>query len=207
MLAGCGHDSGGSSPQAAAPSVDQDYQRSKDAALAQAKREYEEALTNPPPRQIPLPNFMAGPGLPPPIALNFYETRRYHPGYLLCTYDVDEKHYDPANEPAWFKASLLQIRGTGRDSFPPFKWIAVIINNRADWKGLSTIDQAHKVGAIFNASDVFDRSRDLTELVAQAKLDRHPFSVHPTQPTPGQQDRWLIVERHAAANPLAASSN
>jgi hypothetical protein len=186
---------------------DQDYQRAKDAALAQARKEYEEALTNPPPRQVPLPNFMAGPGLPPPIGLNFYETRKYYPGYLLCNYDVDEKHYDQENEPAWFKAALLQIRAYGPQRFPPIKWIAVVIKNDAEHKAASTFEQSHKVGAMFSANEVFDFSRDLSQLIARAAMDRHPFVYDPKRPTPGEQDRWVIVERHAAATPATTNSN
>jgi len=185
----------------------EDYQRSKDAALAQAEREYEEALTNPPPREVPLPNFPAGPGLPQPLGLNFYERRKYYPGYLLCTYDVSENHYDQSNEPAWFKAALLQIRASGPEHFPPFDWVAIIMRNREEPSKVNTYELAHKVGAIFKASEVFDSSDDPGLLVAKAQMDRRPFKFDPQQPTPGEQDRWLIVERHAATTRAAASSD
>jgi hypothetical protein len=181
-------------------------QRHRAITLAESKREYEEALSNHPPKEIPLPNFVQGPGILKPIGVNFYEDRKYYPGYLLCTYDVNQRIYNQTNEPAWLHAALTQIRRTGPRSFPPFKWVAVVIyNNRAD--GASTFEQLHKVGAIFKLSDVFDPPCDLSQLVAQAKLDRHPFSSDPAQPTPGEQDRWLIVERHAATVGAATNSN
>ena len=65
---------------------------------------------------------------------------------------------------------------------------------------MSTIDQAHKVGAIFKASDVFDSSRDLSQLIASADMDRHPFKLDRQQQTPGEQQRWIIVEQHATTN-------
>jgi hypothetical protein len=180
-------------------SVDQDYQRSKDAAVALGAKEYEEALTNPPPYEIPLPNFNGGPGLPKPMGINSYERDKRYPSYLLCTYDVSEKHYDESNEPAWFEAALRQIRSYGPRRFPPIEWVAVIIRNNAELKGVSTYDQAHKVGAIFRASDVFDLSRDISQLIAHAEMDRHPFVYDPKKESPRDQERWVIVERHAAA--------
>jgi len=164
-------------------------------------------LRNPPAKTVPLPNYQAGPLNPRPIHVNFYETRDYYPSYPLCSYDVDEKNYDTSNEPGWFKAALKQIRALGPKKFPPFKWVVVIINNRAEWKNVSTIDQAHKVGTIFKASDVFDSSRDLSQLITHADMDRHPFKLDPQQPTPGEQQRWLIVERHAATNPPTTGSH
>ena len=62
-----------------------------------------------------------------------------------------------------------------------------------------------KVGAIFKASDVFDSSHDLSQLVAHAEMDRHPFKYDTTQPTPGEQQRWVIVEQHATNNPTTGS--
>ena len=125
----------------------------------------------------------------------------HYPAYLLCEYDVEGTNYSQASEPKWFQASLEQIRQSGPEKFPPVvKWVAVIIINRAGWTNASTYEQAHKVGAIFKASDVFNPSFDLSQLVAQAGMDRHPFKYDTSQPTPGDQDRWLIVEQHAATN-------
>jgi hypothetical protein len=169
-------------------------------AMRYADKQYQEKLLHPPTNVVRLPNYQAGPLNPLPIHVNFYETRDYYPAYLLCSYDVDEMNYDTSNESGWFKAALKQIRALGPKKFPPFKWVAVIINNRAEWKGVSTIDQAHKVGTIFKASDVFDSSRDLSQLIAHANMDRHPFKLDPRQPTPGEQQRWIIVEQHAATN-------
>jgi len=151
----------------------------------------------------PLPNFVAGPGLPRPVGINFYTGDWHYSAYLVCEYPVSENHYDQSNEPAWFKAALLQIRATGRKRFPPFKWVAVVIGNDAE----KSFWQSFKVGAIFRMDEVFDLSTDLSQLVAQAKMDRQPFMYDPKQPTPGEQQRWLIVERHAAANPPAPGSN
>jgi len=63
-----------------------------------------------------------------------------------------------------------------------------------------TVDQSHKVGAIFNASDVFSFDKRAQELVGFAQLDRHPFHLDLAQPTPVDKDRWMIVEQHAATN-------
>ncbi len=206
-LVSCGR--GGPAPegQDKTQSTDEDYQKAKDAALAQARREYEAKMRNPPPREIPLPNFPTGPGRPPPDEINFYSINPHYAGYLLCSYDFKENHYDPNKEPARFGAALAQIRGTGRDRFPPIRWIAVIICNYAQGVAQHPIGETATAGAIFDASDVFDPSRDISQLVAQAKLDRRPFLYDRSQPTPGEQARWLIVERHAAANPSAPGSN
>jgi hypothetical protein len=168
---------------------------------------YQKNLHEPPKNMVFLPNYQAGPLNPPPIRVNFYAIDDRYPTYLLCQYDVDEKNYSQSNEPEWFKAALEQIRSLSPKKFPPIKWVAVIINNRAEWKGVSTIDQAHKVGAIFKAEDVFDSSRDLSQLIAHADMDRHPFKYDTSQPTPGEQQRWMIVERHAATNQTNKVSN
>jgi hypothetical protein len=52
------------------------------------------------------------------------------------------------------------------------------------------------VAAIFDIKKVFDPSSDLDRLIAGAQLDRHPFKYDPRRATPGEQQRWLIVERH-----------
>ena len=157
----------------------------------------EEFRKKPSPPAFPLPNFPAGPGLPLPVSVNFYEQHERYPDYLCCTYNVQENHYDESNEPAWFASALLQIRGTGRERFPPIRWIAVMIANRAEHKDATTFEQSRKVGAIFNAADVFDPAKDPQQLIAHAALDRHPFFYDTTQPTPGEQQCWMIVERHA----------
>jgi hypothetical protein len=160
------------------------------AEMMREKNEHE-----PPTNNVGLPNFAAGPGLPLPLGINFYQTDERYPNYIICTYDVSEKHYDPANEPEWFRAAIVQIRGAGEDRFPPVKWFAIIIVNRAEWHGASTFEQAHKVGAIFKASDVFYPDNDPLQLIAHAAMDHHPFTLGPN----GEQS-WPIVERHAATN-------
>jgi hypothetical protein len=171
------------------------------------KEEDGERLRNPHPSDWPLPNFRAGPGQPPPNYVNFYRMEDRFPSYLLCEYAVEEDHYDQAKELGWFKEALKQIRHSGSKRFPPIKWIAVTIRNVAEHKDESTFELSFKVGAIFNANEVFDRSRELSKLVAQAETDRHPFMLDLKQPTPGEQQRWVIVERHAATNHTATSSN
>jgi YD repeat-containing protein len=167
------------------------YQRAKDQAVAESKREYYQKLRNPSAKRISLPNFSPGAGLPPPIGINFYEEREWYPGYLLCLYDVSEAHYDPSNEPEWFEPALLQIRGYGRSRFPPSKWVAVIVRNRAEHKGVSTFEQSHKVGAIFELNDVFDRSCNLTDLVKRTPLDRHPLVYEPGSRLLGNKNAGL----------------
>jgi hypothetical protein len=179
-----------------------EYQRLKEAAVAEGAKEYEEKmrhpelLTNPPPSEWPFPNYQTGPGRPLPIKVNFYRTDDHFPAYLLCAYDVEEKTYDQTKEADWFKAALKQIRQSGQNKFPPIKWVAVMIVNRAE-RGY---EQPCKVGAIFKASDVFDSSKNLSQMIVVAAMDRHPFKYDTTQPTPGEQQRWIIVEQHAATN-------
>jgi hypothetical protein len=155
-----------------------------------------------PPSQFPFPNYDTGPGRPLPVHVNFYCINDHYPEYLLCQYDVDEKNHNQTDESKWFKTALKQARHSGPTKFPPIKWVAVIIVNRAGWNGASTFEQAHKVGAIFKASDVFDSSHALSQLVADAAMDRHPFFLDPqrSQYIPMEQQRWMIVERHAATN-------
>ena len=173
---------------------DEEYRLAKEKGLDLADKLREQGESAP---RIPLPNFVAGAGFPPPIGINFYEQRDYYPGFLLCTYDVEERRYDQSNEGGWFRAALLQIRGEGPDHFPPFKWVAVIIRNTEEQRRVG-FEQAHKVGAIFDLGKVFDPGVDPAQLVAQADLDRHPLRYDPRQPTPGEQQRWLIVERRLA---------
>jgi len=180
-----------------------DYQEAKDAALAHAAMIREKALHSPPSKEVPLPNYPSGPLNPRPMGVNFYEIDDRYPAYLLCMYDVEENHYDQANEPKWFEAALQQIRSSGSQKFPQIKWIAVAIFNRAEHKGESTFEQSFKVGAIFNASDVFDQSHDPLQLVGKTETDRHPFKYdQPSEP----QQRWLIVEQHAATNHTTTDS-
>jgi hypothetical protein len=189
--------------------ADQDEQERRKAlaeALAYSEKLYEqhlhhpELLTNHPPSEWPFPNYPAGDGNSLPPCVNFYSMNDSYPEYLLCEYEIEEKHYERSNEPGWFKASLGQIRQSGLLKFPQIKWIAVIVVNRAGWNGESTFEQAHKVGAIFKASDVFNPSCELSQLVALANMDHHPFMYDTSQPTPGEKQRWLIVEQHAATN-------
>ncbi|HTS18260.1 MAG TPA: hypothetical protein VMP11_11850 [Verrucomicrobiae bacterium] len=178
-------------------------QRADDDAIEQMKRDLDAARRH----QHLLPNFVTGPGIPKPIGVNFYEMHDYYPSYLLCIYDVKENHYDQSNEPAWFKAALLQIRGSGFQSFSLFKWVAVIIKNDAEHTGESTFEQSFKVGATFSARDVFDPTCDLAPLIARAAMDRHPFMYDPKPPPLGEQQRWLIIERHMAAIGAATNLN
>jgi hypothetical protein len=168
--------------------------------LAYSEMLYQKRLHEPPSNQIRLPNFETGPGRPLPDYVNFYTTDDRFPAYLLCEYPVEIMPYDQSNESDWFTAALEQIRGSGAKKFPPIKWVAVIIRNRAEHKGASTFEQSFKVGAIFNATNVFDGSTDLLQLVSHADKDRHPFKYDLQQASPGEQQRWMIVERHAATN-------
>jgi hypothetical protein len=72
----------------------------------------------------------------------------------------------------------------------------------AGHKDASTFEQSFKVGALFEASEVFDSSSNLSQLVARAHRDRHPFFLDLKRPDlhPAEQQRWMIVERHAATN-------
>ena len=184
----------------------ENYQKAKEAALAESKKEYEEmvrhpeTITNRPPSEWPFPNFETGPGRPLPNYVNFYSMDDHFCAYLLCEYAVKEEHYAQTNESRWFTEALEQIRGSGPKRFPSLKWIAVAIRNVAEHKDATTFEQSFKVAAIFKADDIFDSSRPLSQLIAHADMDRHPFKYDTQQPTPGEQQRWLIVERHAATN-------
>jgi hypothetical protein len=160
----------------------------------------------PPSNEIPLPNFDAGPGIPLPTGMNFYQKDEHYQDYVICTYNVSENHYDRSNESEWFKAAILQIRGCGPDRFPPVKWFAIVIFNRGEFKDASTFEQCHKVGAVFKATEVFNPERDPLEMIAHAGKDLHPFSYDPQQPMSSQQQRWMIVERYAATNNPATGS-
>ncbi|MGA2240640.1 MAG: hypothetical protein ABSH11_01180 [Verrucomicrobiota bacterium] len=153
-----------------------------------------------PPSQFPFPNVAGYAHHPRPDYVNFYAINDHYPDYLLCEYDVDVKNYNQSNEPKWFKAALGQIHRSGPKKFPPIKWVAVAIRNVEEHKDASTFEQSFKVGAIFKASDVFDSSRKFSQLIVDADMDRHPFKYDQIQPTPGDAQRWLIVERHAATN-------
>jgi len=177
-----------------------EYHRDIAKAMDDSQKSYEKRLTNPPTPEIRLPNYETGPGRPSPDYVNFYSTDERFPTYLLCEYPVNESTYDQAKESKWFAEALNQIRDTGTNQFPPFKWIAVAVRNRAEHLGATTFQKSFKVAAIFSAEDVFDKSRDISFLIIHADMDRSPFFYDEQQPTPGQQQRWMIVERHAAAN-------
>jgi hypothetical protein len=221
LLFGCGRDNGslrlgtiapdgalGQPTQSESEVVDQTYQKAKDEALAAAQKDLEARKQGAPwpPSMFPFPNTPE-PEQQIPDYLNFYSINDRYPMYLLCEYRVDKKVYDASEEAGWFKAALEQIRKSGPTKFPPIKWVAVIIVNRAEWNGVSTYEQAHKVGAIFKASDVFSPSCALSGLVSSANTERHPFKYDPSQPTPGDQDRWLIVEQHASATSAVTNSS
>jgi len=157
-------------------------------------------MRNPPTNEIPLPNYEAGPGHPQPPYVNFYTTDDRYPDYLECDYMVVETRYEQVKEPGWFKAALQQMRALGQNKFPPMKWVAVCIRNGAEHKDASTFEESFKVGAIFSAVEVFSNSSDISELISHAQFDRNPFLYDRQQRTPGEQQRWLIVERHAATN-------
>jgi hypothetical protein len=162
-----------------------------------------------PPSAFSFPNPDAGPHQPLPCYANLYGVNDQYPDYLECDYDVDETNYNQSKEPQWFIESLKQIRLFGPEKFPPIKWIAIIIGNRAEHKDANTFEQSHKVGAIFRARDVFDSSRDLPQIVANATMDQHPFFLDPQRSkyVPMEQQRWMIVERHAATNRPPANLN
>jgi hypothetical protein len=209
LLIGCGRDSDGSKNSAAGEQnetetpLDEEHavhQRALEEAVDSGDKDYEERMRSPPTNQLRLPNPEIGPGRPFPQYVNFYTMDERFPAYLLCEYPVSADAYDQSKEAEWFKAALLQIRHLGPQKFPAVKWIAVSIFNFAEANGASTFEQSFKVGAVFRASMVFDSSTDLSQLVSQAELDRHPFKYDSQQPTPGEQQRWVIVERHAATN-------
>jgi hypothetical protein len=177
------------------------------AIMAQSRKEYEQRMNGTLKGFVHLPNYPVGPGRPQPIKINFYEIHDDYPAYLLCTYEVSESNYDASREPTWFEASLQQIRDTGQKEFPPIQWIAVIIGNRAEHTNAGNFEQSYKVGAIFKAADIFDRSVNLQTLITAAAMDRHPFVYDPqngeTWDTVKHQ-RWVIVERHAATTQASA---
>ena len=152
---------------------------------------------NQPPQKRRLPNYEGGPLRPLPAYVNYYSIKKAYPEYLLCSYSVDETNYVVVQESAWFKASLEQIRKHGRKKFPEIRWVAVIISNRAEHKGAATFEQSHRVGKIFTAGEVFERRKDLSEIIVAAVEDRHPLKYDRQQPTPGEQERWIMVESHA----------
>jgi hypothetical protein len=158
-----------------------------------------ERLRNPPPSAWHFPNYECGPMRPQPNHVNFYQIDNQFPSYLLCSYHVEETHYNKTKEPIRFKDSLEQIRELSPKEFPPLEWIVVAICNVDEHKGASTFEKSFKVGAIFKANMVFDNSKDLSQLVDKAVKDRHPFMYDSKQPHPDQQQRWVIVERHASS--------
>jgi hypothetical protein len=180
-----------------------------DEALAYAAKQREDRMRGVPlpPSQFPFPNVEGRPLHPRPDYVNFYRMNDPYPDYLLCEYDIDAKTYNQSEEPKWFEEAIKQSRRSGSAKFPPIKWIAVIICNKAEWKDANTMDQVFRTGAIFKASDVFDSSRDVSQLIAHADMDRHPFFLDLKRPEllPAEQQRWMIVERHAAATGIPAS--
>lgn len=183
-------------------SCSQYHGTSNNSASRSWETEYEEAnrhpemLLHPPLSEWPFPNQEGG----IPLYENFYGIDDHFPAYLLCSYNVDEYPYDRTREPEWFKTALGGIRQSGSEKFPPIKWIAVIICNRREHKDAATFERSFKVGAIFKASDVFDSSHDLSQLVAGAEMDRHPFKYDKHPRIADEQQRWMIVERHTATN-------
>jgi RHS repeat-associated protein len=117
-----------------------------------------------------------------------------------ANYPIQVAAYERSEESGWFTNALEQVRQLGIKRFPRITWVAICIRNRAEHKDASTFERSFKVGAIFRASDVFDPSFDLSELVVHTELDRHPFIYDKYRTTPGDQQRWVVVERHAAGN-------
>jgi hypothetical protein len=144
-------------------------------------------------KDSPLPNWDDTIGLPAPLGRNFYETDNRYPGYLLCTYEIRENHYDPSNEPGWFDSALIQIRAYGARRFPKSDWIVVVIRNLAEHKDVKTFEQSFKAGAVFNAQRVFNREQDLSVDISRAIIDRHPV-VYDARLNANQ--RWRIAEKH-----------
>lgn len=155
-----------------------------------------------PPSQFPFPNVYGGPLHPRPNYVNFYRINDDYPSYLLCEYDIYKQGYSQVDEPTWIKAALKQIRRSGPAKFPPISWVAVVIRNVAEHKDRNTFEQSFKVGALFKASDVFNTSSNLSDMIAKAELDRHPFFFDESKPDlfPANQQRWMMVEHHAATN-------
>ena len=164
-------------------------------AFAHAEKVRQDRRRGIAPEPVILPNHLAGPGNPRPERRNFYEIYDHYPGYLLCTYGIREARYNPNKEADHFEAAIKQIRDLGPQKFPAVGVIAVIIQNRAEHKGVNTFVESHKVGCIFSAGDVFDRSVSSSQLVAQAAMDHKPFAYDPQHDAQRAQ-RWLIVERH-----------
>ena len=184
------------------------------AALEYAAKQREDRLRGipPPPSQFPFPNVYGEPLSPSPNYVNFYGIDDRYPDYLLCRYDVKVKNYHQSSELEWFKDALKQTRHSGPTKFPPIKWIAVAIQNVKEHKDANTFEQSFKVGAIFKATDVFDSSIKLSQLINEAKMDRHPFKFEPAPANPRlprmprEEQHWSIVERHAATNSPSAGT-
>jgi hypothetical protein len=207
ILAGC--DGGSSVPKSGEPPTnaggtaqqtqsDEAYQREKEAILQHAQQLRDQSVRNSLQEALPLPNPATGPGLPRPIAVNFYQVYKEYPGYLLCLYDVDETPYRSNDEVKWFTNSLVQIRSQGKARFPKIEWVAVAIFNRAEYQGASTFERCFKVGAIFRADDVFDPRHDFIAIMSTAQRDRKPFKYEATN---NLQQRWLVVERNISKTP------
>ena len=78
-----------------------------------------------------------------------------------------------------------------------------MIANRAEHKDATTLEKSCE-GRAFNALDVFDPTANLTQVIAEAEMDHHPFVYDPAKRTPAEQQRWVFVERHARSNPPPA---
>ena len=141
--------------------------------------------------RFPLPNREGG----TPAQQNFYMIDPLYSRYLVAQFDVSESPYDSNKEPEWIADSVSQIRSKGQDRFPPVSFITIAIFNRAEHNGEETFVPAHKAAVIAPASEVFDSTKSVDEIVAHLQLDRHPFELD------GERQRWLIVERHVAAHP------
>lgn len=214
VLGGCARDqgtpSGGESAsgfanessivQSATESEQADHQRRIREAVAYGAKLSRQNGGIRPASAVRLPNVQLGPGIPQPLLANYYTHDDRYPAYLLCQYDIAERDYHRSNESEWFRAALEQVRDLGPKKFPAVKWVAVVIFNRAEHAGASTFEQCFRAGAIFSATNVFDFSRTFEALVANSKIDSHPFKYDLQQPTPVERQRWLMVERHAATN-------
>lgn len=166
-----------------------------EAAIALGDRSAEERRSGSYTNDVPLPNFVSGPGLPRPLGANFYEIDLRYEGYLLCTFSVDEASVDSVREYAAFRSALDQIRSHGQTKFPRIEWIAVVIENLRDHDKSKSPELRIKAGAIFNARAVFDRDVDLAGVTTNTSIHRQPLRYEP-QIRPGWS--WTMVERHAS---------
>ena len=140
-----------------------------------------------------------------------FETRYFYPGYILCTYDIEEVPYDPKKEPARFADALQQVRDLGPKRFPPYNYMVVEIGDNGLPQGSEEKYIASRMaGAIFDLPSVFDKSKKIEDLVSAAAVDRHPIAINEntTPMVPMYRVVWPIVENamRAAGRPVTRPS-